>query len=320
MSQTLRRGAGQARFVRDLAYLAGFYAMSTLVRTIPRSRSASDAASDAGPQRRVRGQLRFWREVAYVAAFYAIYSLVRNMQGSASVSTAHAMHNALRIIRLEQLLGIYHEQAVQQAFLGSRLFIGFWNFFYGSFHFIVTAFALMFLFRRFPERYRKYRNTLAFTTGLALAGFAAFPLMPPRLLPASYGYVDTLARYGALWSFDSGAMHKISNQYAAMPSLHFAWSTWCALALVPALRQPWAKVLAALYPLLTLFAIVVTANHFVIDAVGGVLVLGTGMLLGFPLAARVERRTGGAATATPPPPAPPPVPARAKAALVSATS
>jgi hypothetical protein len=282
-----RREEQRPRFLRDLAYLAAFYAATSLVRTIPRTRTTPATA----PDRRARGQLRFWREVAYVATFYAIYSFVRNTQGSATVSTAHAMRNALRVIRLEQLVGIYHEQAVQQAFLGNRLFIGFWNLFYGSFHFVVTAFALIFLFRRFPERYRKYRNTLAFTTGLALVGFALFPLMPPRLLPASYGFVDTLAEYRTLWSFDSGAMHKISNQYAAMPSLHFAWATWCALALIPALRHRWAKALAGIYPLLTLFAIVVTANHFFLDAAGGVVVLALGMLLGFPLAARVERRS-----------------------------
>jgi len=296
VSHAVRRG--QVPSWRHIGYLAGFYVVSTLVRLAPGTGAARPTAGgddDAMPAPAQRGQLRFWREVVYIASFYAVYSLVRNTQGSATVSAAHAMRNALRVIRLEQLLGVYHEQAVQQAFLGNRLFVGFWNFFYGSFHFVVTAFALVLLFRKFPERYRRYRNTLAFTTGLALVGFATFPLMPPRLLPQSYGFVDTLARYGTLWSFDSGAMHKISNQYAAMPSLHFAWSTWSALALVPALRRPWAKALAGVYPLLTLFAIVVTANHYVLDAAGGVAVLAVGALAGFPLAARVERRSLAAA-------------------------
>jgi len=294
VSQAVRRAAPASPW-RQLAYVMGFYVANVLVRAAPRGnadRPPVAAPPDGGdaPVRR-RGQLRFWREVAYVAAFYGVYSVVRNTQGSAAVSAAHAMRNALRVIRWEELLGIYHEQALQQAFLGNRIFIGFWNFFYGSFHFVVTAFALILLFKRFPARYRKYRNTLAATTGLALVGFALFPLMPPRLLPAPYGYVDTLAQYGTLWSFDSGAMHKISNQYAAMPSLHFAWSTWSALALIPALRRWWAKALAGLYPALTLFAIVVTANHFYLDAAGGVVVLAAGALIGFPLAARVERRS-----------------------------
>jgi membrane-associated phospholipid phosphatase len=120
--------------------------------------------------------------------------------------------------------------------------------------------------------------------------------MPPRLLDdcgefgacASYGYVDTLARYGGLWSFDSGAMEQISNQYAAMPSLHFAWSFWCFLVLYPRLRRPWAKALVAAYPWVTLFAIVVTANHFWLDAVGGAVALAGGLAVAWGLNAFFE--------------------------------
>jgi hypothetical protein len=238
---------------------------------------------------RAPGRLRWWREVLYAAGFYLIYSFIRNMQGSAAVSAAHAMHNALRVIRLEKVLALYHERALQHAFLGNRLFIEFWNLFYGTFHFVVTIFALVLLFRKFPQRYRRWRNTLAFTTALALIGFATYPLMPPRLLPTSYGFVDTLKTYGSLWSFDSGAVNKISNQYAAMPSLHFAWALWSACALLPVLKRAWAKALTVLYPLLTLLAIVITANHFVLDAVAGVVVLGAGWLLAIGVSAGAER-------------------------------
>jgi hypothetical protein len=266
------------------------------------TRSADDPSSD---ERRARRGLRWWKEVGLVLAFYAVYSVVRNTQGSAVVSETRALHNALRVIRWEKMLGLYHEEGIQQAFLGRNGFIEFWNLFYGTFHFFVTIFALVFLFRRFPVRYRRWRNTLAATTALALVGFAAYPLMPPRLLPSSYGFVDTLRTYGSLWSFDSGAMSKLSNQYAAMPSLHFAWSTWCALVLVPALRSWWAKAAAVVYPGLTLFAIVVTANHFVLDAAGGLFVLGVGSAVGFALAARLDRFGDRPVTRRP---APAPVP------------
>ncbi|MGH9181661.1 MAG: phosphatase PAP2 family protein [Acidimicrobiales bacterium] len=230
------------------------------------------------------GDLRWWHEVALVAVFYAVYSFIRNTQGSASVSEAHALRNALSIVRIEEALGLYRERALQGAFLGWRAFIEFWNFFYGSFHFVVTVFALVWLFRRFPDRYRRWRNTLAATTALALIGFAAFPLMPPRLMPSPYGFVDTLRAYGSPWSFESGPVSKVSNQFAAMPSLHMAWAVWSTLALLPALRRTLSKVIAAVYPFLTLFAIVVTANHFFLDALGGLAVLGLGALAGFVLA------------------------------------
>jgi len=249
------------------------------------------AHHDADDDRPSRGSgLRWWKEVGLVLAFYAVYSVVRNTQGSAVVSEARALRNALRVIRWEKAVGLYHEERIQDAFLGWDGFIELWNLFYGTFHFFVTIFALVWLFRRFPDRYRRWRNTLAATTALALIGFATYPLMPPRLLPASWGYVDTLRAYGSLWSFDSGTMSKLSNQYAAMPSLHFAWATWCTLVLVPALSTRWAKAAAIAYPFFTLFAIVVTANHFVLDAVGGVVVLGLGAVIGFTVAARLERR------------------------------
>ncbi len=136
------------------------------------------------------------------------------------------------------------------------------------------------MYRSFPKRYPLWRNTLAFTTGFALIGFATFPLMPPRLLPVSYGFVDTLDKFGALWSFDSGAMHKISNQYAAMPSLHCAWAMWCLLVMWPQLKSGWARALLVLYPIATVYCIIVTANHYWLDAVGGFVTLGARVLRG----------------------------------------
>ena len=90
-------------------------------------------------------------------------------------------------------------------------------------------------------------------------------------------YVDTAVEMGGLWSFKSEAIESISNQYAAMPSLHIGWALWCALILVPRLGPAWARALAVAYPFLTLFAIVVTANHWWIDALGGILVVAIGV-------------------------------------------
>lgn len=250
-------------------------------------------------------RLRWWREVIYIASFYAIYTFIRNQFGSARVDSLQAYENAQRVIDLEAMFGLYHEATIQSWFLGWKLFIQFWNVFYGTFHFGVTLGVLAWLFLRHRGFYAVWRNTLAFTTGLALIGFTLFPLMPPRLLcdcewgaadadPAfveeDHPFVDTLADYGGLWSFNEGAMARVSNQYAAMPSLHFAWSAWCAMALWSRVRHGFTRTLAALYPVATLFAIVVTANHFWLDAVGGAVVLAVGYQLGSRLARWNERR------------------------------
>lgn len=267
------------------------------------STSAAGAGTGTGPMSRLqvdpafaRRHLRWWRELLYVAVFYFVYSWIRNRFGSASVDTELAFEHARQVIDLEQMIGLYHEEAIQQAFLDNRFFIQVWNVFYGTFHFVVTAFAMVYLFVRHPERYALWRNTLAFTTALALVGFALYPLMPPRLLDEcgqygacqDYGFVDTLAEYGGLWSFDSGAIAQVSNQFAAMPSLHFGWSMWCFLALYSVLRNRPGKLLIAVYPWLTLFAIIVTGNHFWIDAVGGALILLVGYVLARPFTKAVQ--------------------------------
>ena len=111
--------------------------------------------------------------------------------------------------------------------------------------------------------------------------------MPPRLLAHHFGFVDTLDKYPTFWSFNSGAMKKISNQYAAMPSVHCAWALWCACVLFPRVKSVWAKALAMLYPVMTVTVIVVTANHYFLDAVGGFMSLGIGYV-----AARLLTRAG----------------------------
>jgi membrane-associated phospholipid phosphatase len=255
---------------------------------VSETRTIETGAPDAAPgqvARRIH-RLRWWREVLLILGFYGVYSVIRNQFGSAAVSPQEAFANARDVIGFERFVGLYHEETLQEWFLDSRWFIQFWNLFYGTFHFVVTAGCVIWLFRRFPHQYVRWRTTLACTTALALFGFALYPLMPPRLLPGSYSFVDTLRDYGGLWSFDSGAMQKVSNQYAAMPSLHFAWSTWCALVIVPRARRWWVKALAAAYPAATVFAIIVTGNHYWLDALGGAVILAVGAGCGWWWAAR----------------------------------
>lgn len=280
--------------------------------------STAEAAADEPDVATDRAGLRWWKEVLLGLGVYLVYSAVRNRFGSAGGDPGPAFEHARQIIDLEKAMGLYVEPDVQSWYLDLPAdgFIRAWNVFYGVAHFLVTLVALMWLFRRDPERYPLWRNTLAITTCVAVVGFAAYSLMPPRLLddpgefgacqiyaPAAaaraepgdltapgcdrYGYVDTVAEFGGWISFGNEGMKDVSNQYAAMPSMHIGWSTWSALVLVPLLRRRWAKVLAAAYPLLTLTGIVVTGNHYWIDGVGGLLFLG----VGFAIARAVTRPT-----------------------------
>jgi hypothetical protein len=262
---------------------------------------------DLSPVGRVH-QRRWWKETLIIGVFYSVYTFTRNQFGSDIVNgqeiPVRAFTNAMRIIRLESWMGLFHEESVQEVFLAHRWFIQLLNTYYGTAHFFVTIGVFIVLYLKRPDVFPQWRNTLAITTGLAIIGFALFPLMPPRLLDApcppvghggacieapergvekgkeNFGFVDTLDVYGGPWDFSSGAAAKVSNQYAAMPSLHIGWASWCAFAMWPLARRRWVKAAVLLYPAATLFCIVVTANHYWIDGVGGQLFLLVGFGLG----------------------------------------
>jgi hypothetical protein len=218
----------------------------------------------------MRGRPRWWVELAILVAGYATYHAIRNARGSNSVADLDAAgNNAQGVIAVERSLHLYTERTVQQLFLHWHDLVRFLNVIYASAHILVTAIVLVWLFVAAPERYRRLRTALLITTGLALVGFAIFPVLPPRLLPGPYGFEDTLGRLGGLWSFSTPAVEKIADPYAAMPSLHLGWATWCTFAVLPACRTRAMKVAAVGYPLLVFLVVVVTGNHYILDCVGG---------------------------------------------------
>ena len=236
-------------------------------------------------------EIYWWVEIAIVLVFDLIYESVRNLN---QAGAAQAYDNAIQLIGWQQSLGIYHEHAMQQWALHHEWLIVGANYYYGSAYILVTIFALAFLYRRFADDYPLWRNTLLVGTLLGLIGFAAFPLMPPRLLDAvgnsphvAFGYIDTLVKFPTFWSFDSSAMKSISNQYAAMPSLHCGWAMWGCAVFFPRVRSWWAKALAVAYPVVTILVVVITANHYFLDAVGGAAVFIAGYLI-----ARLVTRAG----------------------------
>lgn len=220
-------------------------------------------------------------EMLGLGAAYVAYDWARDrVQGSGAV----ALRNARQIVRAEGALGLYREQTVQQWFHSVDWFLAFWNVYYGTVHFVGPVAALVWLYRCHPTRYVRWRNTLLVMLPLGIVCFWAYPLMPPRLMPARYGFVDTAAAYfnfgpqqrivmGAGGEPSSAAVAAFGNLFAAMPSLHVGWSTWTVLAVFPTVRRRWVRGLLVLYPLATIFAITVTANHWLLDAVGGWLVL-----------------------------------------------
>jgi hypothetical protein len=272
---------------------------------------ASTGASESSPGPLTRRIRYGWIiEVLVGAAIYLLYDSLRDEVVGVS---ADAYRNAVQIIDAEKFLGLYHEYSIQQAFIGLDWFMAFWNIWYGTIHFVMPLVALVWLYRKLPARYVRWRNTFVLMLGVSILAFWAYPLMPPRLMPARFGFVDTAAQFfnfgpqirvqlGPDGQPSAEAVRNYGNLFAAMPSLHVGWSTWSTLAVWPLLRRTWAKVLWALYPVSIFFCIVVTANHWILDAVGGWVVLALGYLGARAIEWGLRRRRDRLAPATGSPP------------------
>ena len=227
-----------------------------------------------GPLRRLRTprRPRLWFEILLIAVSYWTYSLIRN---AVPEQKAEALRNADWLWNLEHHLGIAVEQSVNHAVNSVTWLIVGMNYYYATLHFIITLAVLVWLYRSHPGRYAAARLVLFATTGVALIGYYLYPLAPPRLMTGT-GFIDTVLVHDTWGSMASGDLKNMSNQYAAMPSMHIGWSVWSGLTIFALARIPWIRVLGLLYPAATLLVIVATANHFWLDAVGGLICLAFG--------------------------------------------
>ena len=227
-----------------------------------------------GPLRRLRTphRPRLWFEILLIAVSYWTYSLIRN---AVPEQRGEALRNADWIWRAEHQLGMAVEESVNHTVNSVNWLIVGMNYYYATLHFVVTIGVLVWLFRSHPGRYAATRLVLCTTTGVALVGYYLYPLAPPRLMHGSR-FLDTVVIHQTWGSMASGDLKHVSNQYAAMPSMHIGWSLWCGLTIFALAKAPWVRVLGLAYPVLTLVVIVATANHFWLDAVGGILCLTLG--------------------------------------------
>ena len=174
-----------------------------------------------------------------------------------------AFKNARQVARWEQSVGLLIEDDLQRLALSSPDVIWFLNRYYTYVHFTTMVTFLIWLYVRHGSIYGRVRRVLLGTTVVSLAIHLWYPLAPPRMMP-SMGFVDTISRFGPQ-IYDDPAVAAVVNQIAAMPSLHFGWSIIVAWAVVRALRHT-ARWVVILHPALTLAAIVLTANHWWLDA------------------------------------------------------
>ena len=213
--------------------------------------------------------VRVAREAVAIWAMLTVYRLGR---GLVAGKTEQATENAFWLIDVERSLGIFVERAWQQWTLARPGLMDFFDWYYEVLHFPATGAFLVWVFFKHARHYARVRNSFVVATLIGFLMHWSWPLLPPRLLPDEYGFVDTIGAeiYG------DGKLGRFTNQVAAMPSLHFGWSLTIGVGVVWLSANRWRWVALA-HPALTFLAIVVTANHYILDAVVAVPVMAAGL-------------------------------------------
>jgi hypothetical protein len=215
------------------------------------------------------------REVAVGLAVFGVYAAVASLGGHAR--RAAAADHSRDLFRLEQAGHLDIERRLNGWLAGHDRLSTLANYEY-AFTYILSAFLLLgWLYVRRPSVYPWARTSFLLLNLIGIACFAAYPVTPPRLLP-NLGFIDTVTRGHTFGSWGSGAVDH-ANALAAMPSLHLAWALWVSVVLGYLASNLWVQAVSFVHVSVTLFVIVATANHYLLDAVGGALCVMLGVVL-----------------------------------------
>jgi hypothetical protein len=225
---------------------------------------------------------RLFAEMLFIVPAYVLYQMVRGTVGG---QAGTAFENANRLIHIEKQMGIFHEAFLQQLILPKDWMVGLFNYVYIWGHLPVIIGVAIWLYAGHRGQYALYRNAFLISGLIALIGFSTVPLAPPRYMP-EFGFTDTIIHAQSYYAFQNP---KIVNQYAAMPSLHFGWDLLVAVAIGANTRVRAVRIFTYFMPFLTLGGIVLTANHYFLDAAAGALVAALGLGIAWLLRKSVAR-------------------------------
>ena len=218
--------------------------------------------------------MRWRRELLVVAAIYGVYEASRAV---ADADAGPSITNGRAILRWETVWHLDPERWLNHLAEHSTFLAVTSAYYYSLLHYIVTPAVLIWMYRRYSAHYRLARTALALTTVIGLFGFYFLPTAPPRLVPGS-GIDDTLADFSSWgWWGNHGSvprgMAHLSNQFAAMPSLHVGWAIWAGFLIWRFGRHWWTRALGVAYPIGTVITVLDTGNHYLLDAVAGALTI-----------------------------------------------
>ena len=231
--------------------------------------------------------LRHSKQVLIIVGAYFLYMLVRRYL-IADIETV-AIENAMKVTSFEFAAGFLWEPSWQawvvERSKGLAVFFN-WTYILTFWPIILGTALIVYAMDR--QKYFYFRNMILLSLVISLMVFMLFPLAPPRAMP-EHGFIDTISHLGPGW-YGSREMSVYYNAYAAMPSLHFSWTVLLGI-LFFRMKHPWIKPLSVIYPTMTFFAIVITGNHYIVDALGGAVVTTTSILVYYAILRLEPQRT-----------------------------
>jgi len=213
-----------------------------------------------------QGWLDALRQLALFAGAYYAYRIVR---GLVDGQAALAFENARTLVDVERTMGLFFEPGLQAWAQSEEWILTGANWMYVNSHFVITTTFLIWLYIARNHAYYYVRNMFMIAMGFALVGYLAYPTAPPRYMP-EWGFTDTVATF--VGDAAEQSANVLYNPFAAVPSMHVAFALMIGIPAIKLVKTRALKVLWALYPLLVTFVVVVTANHFWLDAALGALV------------------------------------------------
>lgn len=216
-------------------------------------------------------------QVILFLALFQAYKMVRKLFIQRAEGVAY--DNALDILHLEKLLHIDFELRLQQWVLDQPYaliwFFDHWYSYFSDIFYVCASICILLA----PVRYRYIRRIYFLTMVVALPWYAIYPLAPPRFMqPYGFPFVDTLAIYGPNYFSNSGLV--TANHLAAMPSMHVGWTTVAAFFVAAAI--PWrniGRIIGIILVVGICLTVFTTGNHYVMDAVGGWIVVGVCLIV-----------------------------------------
>jgi membrane-associated phospholipid phosphatase len=206
------------------------------------------------------------RQLALFASAYYLYRLVRGfVDGQAGL----AFENARTLVDVERSLGLFFEPGLQAWAKGQDWLLFCANWMYVNSHFVVTTTFLIWLYLARNHAFYFVRNMFIVAMVLALLGYLVYPTAPPRFLP-EWGFTDTVANF--VGDSAESSADVLYNPFAAVPSMHVAFALMIAVPAIKLVKHRALKVLWGIYPVVVTFVVMVTANHFWLDAALGALV------------------------------------------------